>query len=153
MPGIDYLLENLLPTVEAEKPVPQDLGTGGGRSQWCNRLLEALGTRVAGFLLDGEAEKEADRSTGVGGAPRRCCETGGDREMRRMRRAVALAVLCMALLTLGAGAVWAATLIACPNVPGTDQCLGTPDGDIMTGTAANDSIAGLRGRDRHRHRQ
>jgi Ca2+-binding RTX toxin-like protein len=65
-----------------------------------------------------------------------------------MRRAVALAVLCMALSTLGAGAVWAATLIACPNVPGTDQCLGTPDGDIMTGTAANDSIAGLRGRDR-----
>jgi hypothetical protein len=55
VPGIDYLLENLLPAVEAEKPVPQDLGTGGGRSQWCNRLLEAIGTCVAGFLLDGEA--------------------------------------------------------------------------------------------------
>ena len=68
--------------------------------------------------------------------------------MRRMRRAAVLTVLCMVLLALGAGAVWAATLIACPNVPGTDQCLGTPDGDIMTGTDANDSIAGLRGRDR-----
>ena len=66
MPGIDYLLENLLPTVEAEKPVPQEVGTGGGQSQWCNRLLEALGTCVAGFHLDGEAEEEADRSTGVG---------------------------------------------------------------------------------------
>ena len=68
--------------------------------------------------------------------------------MRQMRRAVALAVMCMALLTLGAGAVWAETLIACPNVPGTDQCLGTPDGDIMTGTAANNSMAGLQDRDR-----
>jgi hypothetical protein len=65
VPGIDYLLENLLPTVEPEKPVPQEMGTGGGQSQWCNRLLEVLGTRVAGFLLDGEAEKEADRSTGA----------------------------------------------------------------------------------------
>jgi Ca2+-binding RTX toxin-like protein len=68
--------------------------------------------------------------------------------MRRMRRAVALAVLGLALLTLGAGAVWAETLIACPNVPGTDQCLGTSHSDIMTGTAANDSIAGLQGRER-----
>jgi Ca2+-binding RTX toxin-like protein len=65
-----------------------------------------------------------------------------------MRRALALTVLCMTLLTLGAGAVWAATLIGCPNVIGTDQCLGTSGGDVMTGTSANDSIAGLQGRDR-----
>jgi hypothetical protein len=50
----------------------------------------------------------------------------------------------MVLLTLGAGAVWAATLIDCPNVPGTDRCLGTSGGDVMTGTDANDSIAGLK---------
>ena len=68
--------------------------------------------------------------------------------MRRMRRAVALAVLCMALLTLGAGVVWAATLIDCPNVLGTDRCQGTSGGDVMIGTSANDVIAGLKGRDR-----
>lgn len=68
--------------------------------------------------------------------------------MRRMRRALALAVMCMALLTLGAGAVWAATLIDCPNVLGTDRCQGTSGGDVMIGTSANDVIAGLKGRDR-----
>jgi Ca2+-binding RTX toxin-like protein len=68
--------------------------------------------------------------------------------MRRMRRAVALAVLCVALLTLGAGAVWAVTLIDCPNVPGTDRCLGTSGDDIIIGTSASGSIAGLAGRDR-----
>jgi Ca2+-binding RTX toxin-like protein len=54
----------------------------------------------------------------------------------------------MVLLTLGAGAVWATTLIDCPNVLGTDRCLGTPGGDVMIGTSANDVIAGLAGRDR-----
>jgi Ca2+-binding RTX toxin-like protein len=68
--------------------------------------------------------------------------------MRRMRRAAVLTVLCMVLLALGAGAVWAVTLIACPNIPGTRWCRGTPGGDVMTGTDANDSIAGLAGRDR-----
>jgi hypothetical protein len=41
------------------------MGTGGGQSQWCNRLLEAIGTCVAGFLLDGEAEKEAGGVQGL----------------------------------------------------------------------------------------
>jgi hypothetical protein len=65
VPGIDYLLENLLPTVEAEKPVPQEMGTGGGQSQWCNRLLEALGTRVAVFFW---MERRRRRRTGVRGS-------------------------------------------------------------------------------------
>ena len=65
-----------------------------------------------------------------------------------MRRAIALIVLCTMLLALGAGAVWAATLIGCPNILGTYQCLGTSGGDVMTATDANDSIAGLEGRDR-----
>lgn len=56
-----------------------------------------------------------------------------------MRRAVALTVVCLALLGLGAGAVWAATLISCPG----GECLGTPRPDIMTGTNADDVIAGL----------
>ena len=68
--------------------------------------------------------------------------------MRRVRRAVGLTVLCTMLLTLGAGAAGAVTQIACPNVPGTDQCMGASSGDIMTGTAANNSMAGLQGRDR-----
>ena len=65
-----------------------------------------------------------------------------------MRRAIALIVVCTMLLALGAGAVWAATLIGCPNILGTYQCLGTSGGDVMTATDANDSIAGLEGRDR-----
>ena len=65
-----------------------------------------------------------------------------------MRRAIAFIFLCTTLLALGAGAVWATTLIACPNVLGTDQCKGTSSGDVMTATDANDSIAGLAGRDR-----
>ena len=65
-----------------------------------------------------------------------------------MRRVVALTVMCLVLLTLGAGAALAVTLIDCPNVAGTNQCMGTPDGDVMTGTGANDTIAGLGGRDR-----
>jgi Ca2+-binding RTX toxin-like protein len=52
------------------------------------------------------------------------------------------------LLALGAGAVWAATLIDCPNILGTSQCLGTSSGDVMTATGADDAIAGLGGRDR-----
>jgi Ca2+-binding RTX toxin-like protein len=65
-----------------------------------------------------------------------------------MRRAIALICLSTMLLALGAGAVWATTLISCPNILGTDQCKGTSKGDVMTATGANDSIAGLAGRDR-----
>ena len=51
-------------------------------------------------------------------------------------------------MALGAGTVWVATLIACPNVLGTDQCQGTSSGDVMTATDEDDSIAGLGGRHR-----
>ena len=60
-----------------------------------------------------------------------------------MRRVAALVVVCLALLALGTGAVWAATLITCPG----GECLGTPGPDIMTGTDGDDAIAGFRGGD------
>ncbi len=88
------------------------MGTGGGRSEWCNRLLEVAETDGAGFLLAGEA---SERKRGLV-EHRGDVVRWGDQERRRMRRAIALIFLCTTLLTLGAGAVWAATLIACPNV-------------------------------------
>ncbi len=36
------------------------MGTGGGRSEWCNRLLEVVETDGAGFLLAAEAREETD---------------------------------------------------------------------------------------------
>ncbi len=53
-----------------------------------------------------------------------------------MRRAIALTFLYTTLLALGAGAVWATTLIACPNVLGSEQCMGTSRGDVMTATSS-----------------
>jgi Ca2+-binding RTX toxin-like protein len=56
---------------------------------------------------------------------------------------VALVVVCLVLWVTGAGAVWAATLITCPG----GECSGTTGPDIMTGTDADDTIAGFGGRD------
>ena len=65
-----------------------------------------------------------------------------------MRRVVTLTVGCLVFLALSAGAVLAVTIIDCPNVPGTNQCMGTAEDDVMIGTSANDAIAGLDGRDK-----
>jgi Ca2+-binding RTX toxin-like protein len=60
-----------------------------------------------------------------------------------VRRVVVLVVVCLTLLVLGAGAIWATTLITCPG----RECLGTPGRAVMIGTDGDDVIAGLRGRD------
>ena len=43
--------------VEATKPVPQEVGTGGGQSEWCNRLLVVPETRVANFSFGGSGRR------------------------------------------------------------------------------------------------
>jgi len=65
-----------------------------------------------------------------------------------MRRVLTLTVGCLVFLVLSAGAVLAVTIIDCPNVPGTNKCMGTAESDVMIGASANDAIAGLDGRDK-----
>jgi Ca2+-binding RTX toxin-like protein len=60
-----------------------------------------------------------------------------------MRRILVVVVVGVVLLVMGAGVVWAATLITCPG----GECPGTKGPDLMTGTDADDTIASLRGSD------
>jgi hypothetical protein len=52
------------------------------------------------------------------------------------------------MLVLTAGVAVAATIIDCPNILDTQNCMGTPKGDVMTGTDEDDVIRGRGGRDR-----
>ena len=64
-----------------------------------------------------------------------------------MRRQAILLITSVAVALVAVSGVTLADDISCPNVPGTNQCVGTFTADTMTGIPQADDMSGLGGQD------